>query len=169
MADLHSQDYSIKIKQGLDANINADATKNLAVTGEPHFATDTKQLHIFDGIQNLRVVTADLDGNVGIGTSTPNSTLQVAGSVSHAYVAKTANYTLTGNDYQIECTDNSFTLSLPTAVGITGRTYSIKNSGTGLITVDGDGTETIDGELTQPLDQWDNVKIMSNGANWIII
>jgi hypothetical protein len=58
---------------------------------------------------------------------------------------------------------------LPTAVGITGREYSIKNTGTGTITVDGATTETIDGELTQELLQWHNMTIMSNGTNWIIL
>ena len=45
----------------------------------------------------------------------------------------------------------------------------MKNTGAGSITIDGATTETIDGELTQTIEQWDNIKIMSNNANWIII
>ena len=115
------------------------------------------------------ILVATSDGDVGIGTATPNSTMQMVGSVSHAYRAINAIRTLDATDYQIECTANTFTVTLPTAVGITGRVYSIKNTGTGVITVDGDGVETIDGDATQTLNQWDNMMIMSNGANWIII
>jgi hypothetical protein len=96
-------------------------------------------------------------------------TTTIYNGVEFAYRAITALTTLDGLDYQIECTANSFTVTLPTAVGIEGRTYSIKNSGTGTITVDGNGTETIDEELTQIVDQDDNMVISSNGADWIII
>ena len=89
--------------------------------------------------------------------------------ITKAYVAKTANYTLTEDEYQIECTANSFTITLPTSVGFAGKKYSIKNTGTGTITIDGNLTETIDGELTQTIVQWENLIIMANGANWIIL
>jgi hypothetical protein len=109
-------------------------------------------------------------GNVGIGTASPNSTTHINGSFATAYVAKTATYTATAADYTIDCTANTFTVTLPTAVGITGRIYVIKNTGTGVITVDGNSTETIDGQLTQTLNQWNTLKIQSNGSSgWIII
>ena len=79
---------------------------------------------------------------------------------SVAYAAKTANYTMINTDYQIECTANTFIISLPTSVGIAGKVYSIKNTGTGIITVDGNGAETIDGDVTHPLAQWENISIV---------
>lgn len=114
------------------------------------------------------VMTLTNTGNLGIG-ATPTSTLQVAGSVAFKYIAKTANYTADITDYLVDCTANSFTVTLPTAVGITGRIYVIKNSGTGSIVVDGATTETIDGQLTQTLSQYDSLTIMSNNVGWIII
>jgi hypothetical protein len=45
----------IKIKSGLDADINTAVTKSLAVLGELHYATDTKILYIFDGTNNIPV------------------------------------------------------------------------------------------------------------------
>ena len=61
-------------------------------------------------------------------------------------------------------------MSLPTAVGITGRVYVIKNSGTGTITVDPNGSQTIDGAATVALaTQYQSIMVMSNGANWIVI
>lgn len=50
--DLHDTDYVIKFKTGLAANINTTATKNMAVEGEPHYATDTDTLYIYDGTVN---------------------------------------------------------------------------------------------------------------------
>lgn len=90
-------------------------------------------------------------------------------SGDNAYTVKIANYTLTSEDSTVECLSNSFTISLPTAVGIQGKKYDIKNSGNGTITIDAFGTETIDDELTQSLTMYDSITVMSNSANWIII
>jgi hypothetical protein len=107
---------------------------------------------------------------VGINTATHNSTLQVEGSLSLSYVAKTSTYTATSADHTIDCTSGTFTVNLPTAVGIKGRIYVIKNTGTGVITVDGNSTETIDGATTQTLSvQYQSITIQSDNANWIII
>jgi len=84
------------------------------------------------------------------------------------YTEKTATYTITLFDDIINCTANTFTATLPTAVG-TGKIYTIKNTGAGTITLDGDGSETIDGSTTQSLSQWDTVKVKSDGSNWIIL
>ena len=53
MSDLLGRELQIKFKQGLEAKINADATKNQAVEGEPHYCTDSKDLYIFDGTENI--------------------------------------------------------------------------------------------------------------------
>jgi len=94
-----------------------------------------------------------------------------ASSVSSNYVAKTAAYTLTATDTQVECTANSFAITLPTAVGITKKEYGIKNSGTGTITIATTSSQGIDGttDSSTALAQWDNIRVMSNGASWIII
>ena len=83
-------------------------------------------------------------------------------------VAKSAAYTLTATDVVCLCT-GTFTVTLPTAVGITGKTYYVKNVSTGTITLDGDGSETIDGETTQTLQQYDTAQVTSDGANWVIL
>lgn len=94
----------------------------------------------------------------------PNAT-----DIANPYTAVSANYAVLATDYQIECTANSFTVTLPTAVGVVGKIYSIKNSGTGTITVATTASQTIDGSLTQPLTQYDNLVVMSNGSAWIIL
>ena len=59
MADLHTKKYIIKLKQGLASAINALATVNSAVQGEPHYTTDTEHLYIFNGTTNKPVQTLD--------------------------------------------------------------------------------------------------------------
>jgi hypothetical protein len=87
-----------------------------------------------------------------------------------AYTAKTTTYTIKTTDYTIDCTSGTFTLTLPTAVGTsgTGEVYVIKNSGTGIITVNTTSSQTIDGVLTLTLIQGAAVTVQSNNANWII-
>ena len=98
------------------------------------------------------------------------SNITIPASTTYSYVAKTSTYTLTASDYLVDCTSGTFTLNLPTAVGISGKVYVIKNSGNGVITLDGNASETIDGALTFTLSQqFSSITIMSNGTNWIII
>lgn len=113
-------------------------------------------------------------GGLAIGQTSANSSFQVVGSIAKSIVAKTAAYTLTSLDYTVtgDATSAAFTLTLPTAVGITGRIYVLKkiDSSINIVTVDADGSETIDGALTYDLtDEGESITIQSDGANWIII
>jgi hypothetical protein len=90
------------------------------------------------------------------------------GGVTFPEVAVTGIYTVTANDYLIDCTSNTFTVTLPTAVGIDGKIYVVKNSGSGTITVDPNGSQTIDGALTKTLSPGDVLQITSDGVNWKI-
>jgi hypothetical protein len=92
-----------------------------------------------------------------------------ANDVSNPYTVISTTYAILTTDYQIECTSGTFTATLPTAVGVVGKVYSIKNTGAGTVTLATTSAQTIDGSLTQTLTQWDNLVVMSNGANWIII
>ena len=69
----------------------------------------------------------------------------------------------------INCTSGTFTVNLPTAVGIQGTTYTLVNSGTGIITLDANGAETINGSLTINLTTQISRTVQSDGSNWIII
>jgi hypothetical protein len=124
--------------------------------------------------ERMRVATS---GRVLLNTTTDNGVdeLQVNGSISgigfkQAYVTKTGAYTATNDDYVIDCTSGTFTVTLPASSGRTGRILIIKNSGAGTITVDGNASETIDGATTYSLSvQYATVQIMSDGTNWKII
>jgi hypothetical protein len=45
----------------------------------------------------------------------------------------------------------------------------VKNSGSGLITIDPNSTETIDGALTYKIGGNESLKLMSTGTNWITL
>ena len=116
--------------------------------------------------QNFGVTSG---GKIGILTTTPNSTLQVSGTLSLPYIEKTGSYTLTDTDYTVNCTSNTFNVTLPTAVGCIGRLYNIKNTGLGTITVLPSGSQTIDGETYQRLVKPTNMQVQSTNSNWIIL
>lgn len=91
-------------------------------------------------------------------------------STTLPFTNKTSTYTIDNTDCVVNCTSGTFTVTLPTAVGLTGQYFIIKNSGTGSITVDGNGAETIDGLSTKILAiQHESIIVVSNGANWIIV
>ena len=82
---------------------------------------------------------------------------------------KAAAYTTTASDDILLCS-GTWTLTLVTAVGNTGKVFDIKNTGTGIITIDANGTQTIDGSLTHDISaQYDSRTLVSDGANWHII
>jgi hypothetical protein len=126
---------------------------------------------ISGGVDYLHVSSG---GYTGLNQTSPTSKTHMGGSVAMAYIAKTAAYTATDANYLISCdaTSAAFSITLPTAVGITGRVYKIKriNSGANAVTIDTTSSQTIDGAATYSLAlQWAVVTVMSDGANWITI
>ena len=111
---------------------------------------------------------------IGIGTTTPNSTLDVRGSIATSYRAFTAATTATATDNLLVFTGTTAaTLTLPTAIGCDGRTYMIKNASTTgptpVLTVATTSSQTIDGSASRTLTSaYETVTVISNGANWNI-
>ena len=117
-------------------------------------------------------ITIQNDGDVGIGTTSPVSTLDVNGSVGYAVTTITSATTLDNTHNVVLCNTGAYTVTLPAAASNTGRIYYIKNIDTDGddITVDGNGAETIDGSATYVLDTYlRNIKIISDGSNWHVI
>ena len=104
------------------------------------------------------------------GSVDSNTYLTSSGGLTLAYTAQTANYGIQSTDYLINCTTNSFSVTLPSATSIAGKVYIIKNSGTGNITILTTSSQTIDGQSSGYwiISNKNSMELMSDGANWII-
>lgn len=101
-------------------------------------------------VSNSEKVRIDSTGNVGIGTTSPQATLDVQGSFRTNATAKSANYTLTTSDNTILVTNGAgaWTLTLPAASANTiGLRYTLVkvDSGAGTLTLAAAGSDTING------------------------
>lgn len=91
-------------------------------------------------------------------------------STTLPFTNQTSTYAIDNTDCVVNCTSGTFTVTLPTAVGLEGQYFIVKNRGTGVITVDGYGVETIDGLANKLLAvQNESIMVISDGANWIIV
>ncbi len=123
-----------------------------------------------DGVNKFTVTRS---GDVGIGTTSPHSKLEVVGAIATAIATKTADYIITANDSILIGNPqlSDITLSLPAANGIAGRRHTIKNTSSYAyqVIVDANEAETIDGALTKTLaNQYSSIVVISDGSNWII-
>jgi trimeric autotransporter adhesin len=107
---------------------------------------------------------------VGIGTTSPVSTLDVRGSASFNTRSITGTATLNSTDHTIIYSGTATgTLTLPSASTCSGREIWIKNSSTYAVTVAATLLQTIDGNSTWSIpSQYETVLFMSNGTNWIV-
>jgi hypothetical protein len=79
----------------------------------------------------------------------------------------TTDYTVLGN-----ATGGAISLTLPTAVGVSGQIYALKkiDSSANAVTVATTSSQTIDGQATYSLAlQYQGIMVQSNGANWFLI
>lgn len=93
---------------------------------------------------------------------------QVADSVGEVILTTSSNTLLDfGTTFVIAF--GEITLTLPTAVGISGKKYNIQNSGTNSITVIPQGGQVINGNINMTMTETNSVMgLMSDGANWRI-
>lgn len=87
---------------------------------------------------------------------------------------KTANYTALQSDDVIlgDATSGAITITLPTAVGFSGKVFNIKktDSSVNSVTIATTSSQTIDGALTAPLiSQYQSLTLVSNGTNWSVL
>ena len=89
-----------------------------------------------------------------------------------AYIEVTTTYSVLVGDGTIgaDASSGSFTITLPSAIGLAGREYRVKKlSSGGTVTVATSSSQTIDGSATAPITtQWTSLVFVSTGSNWII-
>lgn len=83
-----------------------------------------------------------------------------------AFVSTAINLTLNNTHHHVKVTAVA-TITLPTAVGISGQEYIIKATVDGVL-VNTTSSQTIDGDLTKTLLANDCIVVFSDNANWLI-
>lgn len=91
------------------------------------------------------------------------------GGITFPATGVTTTYSVNDDDYLIDVTGNTITVTLPSAVNRNGRNYIIKNSATGVVTVSTTSSQTIDGSTSRTLNLNDSIGIISDGSNWNIV
>jgi len=101
---------------------------------------------------------------------TPVDGSVTAVKLGSVYVGKTANFTATASDNVIDCTANTFTVTLPSAATVAGREYVIRNSGTGTITITRTSSQTIDGVAGDVVLAGKGfIEVVSDGVGWKVL
>jgi hypothetical protein len=102
-----------------------------------------------------------------------SNTIQLpSGKIVGGLTTITANATANAANFDIYLCNPSgaITVTLPTAAGITGQEFTIKNLTANAVTVATTSSQTIDGATTYALAaQWKYVRVVSNGSNWLVV
>lgn len=104
-----------------------------------------------------------------------NASWVARGNILHATTSQTTTYPITTSDDIILCSGSAFTATLPTAVGVTGKTYIIKKTdatAANVITIATTSSQTIGlasatSFTLQTID--DTIMVVSDGSNWQIL
>ena len=164
----------------------ANANRNLEIDGQAEFGASTDGvIEISDSTDTIKIKLNSISdsyitsGNLGIGTATPNTYLDVQGGQTvEVTTVNAATYDLLITDYILHVTYTTTgavtSLTLPTAQTVSGRVIIVKDAGlnaaTNTITVDTEGSETIDGNATDVINgDGDWRMYYSDGSNWFII
>jgi len=115
---------------------------------------------------NGQVLTTNGSGTLTWSTVSGGS--GITRSVNNISTTTSAGSTAS-TDYVYNVTSGTFTLTMPTAASNTNR-YTIKQSGTGVLTIDTTSSQTIDGSTTYTMSkQYQAIDLISDGTNWIIV
>jgi hypothetical protein len=133
------------------------------------------------GLKAPDSVTTSTTFTLPDGDGTSGQVLQTNGSAVLSWAAVpggnltvtavSTTYSILTTDQYLSCTGGaSYTVTLPTASGVTGKTYIVKSLLTAsfVLTLATTGGETIDGATTKLLDRYDSLSVISNGTNWEI-
>lgn len=126
-----------------------------------------------NGSSAVQFVAPGTSGNVLTSNGTTWTSAAPTASPGFAYRSVTTTDTATTNDYTLVLSGSSFTETLYTAVGNTGKILVLKHAGTSLsqnYTISGTGGQTINGAASYILyTNGETVTLQSDGSNWVRI
>ena len=126
-----------QFRRGTEAQVESVSD---GVVAEPHYATDTAKLYIFDGTTNRPVgITKTLE------TSTTTASV---------------------GDVEVHICNGSSDYVLTLPAHESGRELRIINKNTGVATLT-PTSGTIKGSATEALNQWESIILISDGSSWI--
>ena len=156
-----------------------------AVTGDDlfyvvdiHDTTDdptgsSKQITRDNLLKNITGLTVNgnvnITGNTYVTGVTNTNGVTSTGGITFKQVTINSTYSATTQDYMIDVTGGTFTVYLPSAVGIQGRLLVVKNNGGGAVTVQPISGQDIDGKPYVILGETNTIQLASNGTNWVAI
>lgn len=110
------------------------------------------------------------EGEATLDPLTSLAGLVVKGEDFRATLSEIATATTLTDNHFLVLVSSGVTITLPSAINHKERIYTIKNIGTGQVTISAYSNETIDGESTLYLNsQYSYVMIVSDGSEWFII
>lgn len=143
---------------------------------DSHTSSTGSMVH---GLKNMVLQSASA---VAITGGTVNATISgtissslvsiTGGTINNTRVSVTsvAVNTSLNADHMVVLVSGSANITVPTAVGVSGRMYHIKNVGTETITVTATGSQVIDGQSSLSISsRYSSIQIISDGSNWNII
>ena len=147
--------------------------------------SETVNFPVDDGIQSYRVTAPQIESFVLRAGNVKNAALEdgavtkdklAVGAIARQNVRSIVDAdSLTFDDDIALLSDDSFTLTLPTAVGVAGKIFTIKHNGTSLTqvyTLATTSAQTIGGIASGDYKLFTNqesLRIMSDGSNWVIL
>jgi hypothetical protein len=162
--DIVSTGASITSGTGVFKCVNSITDGSLKATGTGLFGT------LLAGAGSI----TDSSGAISFGNENLLTTGTLgAGTLTHT--GRKEKYRLITSADSAVATDDfiavtgTTTVTLPTAVGIQGTVYTIKNTGTAIVTIATTSSQTIDGVTTYVIRTTNSgVQIISDNANWLI-
>ncbi|RFM30315.1 hypothetical protein DXN05_04970 [Deminuibacter soli] len=154
---------------GLEKRAGVGSAKDSLIL---HAATETLPGGVSVVSQRFAGTKSYRDSVMVSGTGTPNSNLQVAGSLSLNIRTTTSSETIHSDDYTVLANPAAtITLTLPDPTGLKGRTYIIKKIGGGL-----DNAVNVQGNIEGLVNttyviynDYSFIKIQTDGTSWYII
>jgi len=91
------------------------------------------------------------------------------GGITFKQITINSTYSATTEDYMIDASGGTFSVYLPSAIGLQGRLINIKNNGGGAVTIQPILNQTIDDKLFVILGETNALQLVSNGSNWVAL